>query len=502
LAGAALAAAATVGGSALAGAFAPDDAAQNAIQETIVLVDANGDMAAAGDAAKFDLQRHALEAAPAARDAAFQLAAYGGDGCGGFARLDRDRGVGAALLDVTPTGRRNLGAALDAAVAAFPASEGRKRILAIVGGPNQCLAALCAHADSLKARMPELVVDVIAFGLPDEQARRFDCVAANTGGRFTRADANGLATALALALASPTDVLNGTPPPAALAPTAEPVAEPPPMAKSLSALTGPELFFPRGLRLMASLSDGAAPLPSGVKFELLSRGADGVLRLAARTDRTASPLFAVPAGAYVARITVGALTRTFTVKAPYEGIVNRRVSLDAGQVALSATVAGRVVNRGANFRIERLDAPAEPITIEGRGRVLTTLPAGRYRATAVIDGVAAARTVVAVAPGEIVDAVVAASLGFLRVALSADAEGFRVLRDGEEVARGGADGGLFRLPPGDYRIVADRGGAEAAATVVDSGLVEAALADGASAPMESRRLIAEQPARTAARLNR
>ncbi len=496
--------------------------------ETIVLMDASADMGA-----KFALQRHALAAAPAFGGQRLSFAIYGGEACGGFQAVARDKTMAVVLGDVAPAGRRNLVAALESAAAAFPEDAPRKRILAIVGGPNQCLGAPCAFTSKLKTGTPELAVDVIGFGLTDSAARRLDCIAANTGGRFFRADANGLATALTLALSDPTNVLVSLAPPRVAArasaadeagtsnsgtsnseiPNSETKVDQ--IAQGVEEmtgwpLTGPELSFPRGLRLSAELTAGRGLIESGVRFELLRRQRDGVLQLVARTERTATPLFEVPPGPYVARVSIGEVVRDVRVSVPADGVLNRRVDLSAGRIELAAAVLGQPVNSGASFRVESLDAPADAFELSGRGRMLAIFPAGRYRVTARIDGAHAARQVT-LPPGALASAVVEVPIGYLRVAPLTGGEGFRVLRRGQEVARGGAGGGLFRLPPGAYRIVglANETVDLARAVVQEGRLASAKLRttadDSVIEPIREpdigpildaglRRLVAEQPA--------
>lgn len=453
------------------------------VASTILLIDANGDMGADAGAAKFDLQRQALAAAPLPTEAKITLAAYGGRGCSKFGLVDGEDGVAKALAGVEPAGRRNLVAALNGARDAFPADAERKRVLAIVGGPNQCLAALCAYADRMKAETPELVVDVIGFGLTDEAAVRLDCLAANTGGRFTRADENGLATALTLALGPRSEGLDGVTPPAAPAAAQTPPAPAPETSSADYALTGPEMFFPRGLRLSATLSAVDAPLGVGARYELYRREADGGLSLVARTERTATPLFSVPPGAYLARVTLGAAMRQVDVAVPEVGVANRRVALNAGQVELAAMVSGRPAAHDAGFVIERLDRATPAIQMNRSGQVLATLPEGRYRVTARVGQARQAREI-QVTAGGLGRAVLDVPIGFLRVAAPGRVDGLRIYRDGREVARARAGETLFRLPPGAYQVVgrSEKGPVSAQALIEDGRMALARLVGRPSLP--------------------
>lgn len=510
---------------------APVVAAQ-ALPHTMILLDASADMSrVVSGSPKMELQRHALASLAVN---SLQVAAYGGQRCSGFAMLESDA-VSNSLKTMAPSGRRNLVAALDAVIAAFPEEAPVKRVVAIVGGPNQCLAAICAHAGRLKEQHPEFIVDLIGFGLSDRAAANIDCIAANTGGRFTRAEAATLATTLSLALRMPAASPNGQaafggesrPEPMPLA-SPSPVPPSPRLAEMLDdgvldpaftsvsvdwRMTGPESFVPQGLRLMASLKPDGTRLLSGTRFELLRADKAGVYRLIARTERTGHPLFAVPAGRYLARISRGGAVRDVEVWAPEKGVSTRTISLDAGQLALAALAGGRPASLGAEFHIRRLDGPGPTVTISGRGRALATVPAGRYRVRALIDQASAER-IVEVRPGEIAAAGLNVPIGFVRVALTVTSAGaaadpltppvISIVRNGREIARAVGESPLFRVAPGPYTVIARVGQIEAERDVVaDVGaLVDVALtlnqgpasaADAGKSQHRKRVLIAEQP---------
>lgn len=505
---------------------APDAHQTAAPQSALVLIDANADMANAIDGSvRFDLQHQAINALSLRNT---RIGAYGGGSCKGFTLSDS--GSANSFKGTEPKGRRNLASALDAALAAFPEEAPVKRVVAIVGGPNQCLAALCAHAGRLKEKFPEFIVDLIGFGLSDQTASRIDCISANTGGRFARADAATLSTALALTLRTPTAALTGLAVPESRQQPASddqpltgqpdlPALEAPGTYAAVVApktleggwrMTGPESFVPQGLRLMASLVQGGGPLVDGARFELLRADTHGVYRLIARTERTASPLFAVPAGRYLARVSRGGAVSEAEVWAPESGVVTRRLALDAGQLALAALSGGRAAARGAQFRVERLDGPGPIMTISGRGRALATVPAGRYKIHATIDHANAER-IVEVRPGEIVAAGLDVPLGFVRVALTfASAPGrgsgshapaeISIVRNGREIASAKGESPLFRLAPGPYTVIARSGRVATKSQVVaDAGaLVDVAMTIGQSETAALNKqldpvLIAQQP---------
>lgn len=459
---------------------------------------------AGDDGGGLDAQRHALEAVAAAGPDAAAYAIYGGADCGGYRDIGDAAAVVHALKSTHPAGRRNLAAALDA-IADAPTSDtttAPQKVVVVVGGPNQCLAALCAKASMLKRERPDLTVDLLGLGLSDDAARRLACVAANTGGRLLRVEAGGIATALTQLARQSTDVLAKLP-----APRKRPVVEangassvtPATVAPNPEwAMSGPELSLPRGLRLTAALTETSAVLEGGVRFDVLRRDADGVLRLAARTYRTGAPLFELPPGRYVARVVAGAASRDAAITIPKDGILARRIVLAAGQVEMTAAVSGRpIASAVARFRLQRLDSPAPEVMHEGAGSALLTVPAGRYRAIAEIDGARVQQDIV-VTPGALVAAKLDLAVGFLRVdgAPGAGAP-VRVLRFGREVARSGERRPLFRLPPGAYRVSGPTGTIRA--TVVDGGVTRVDLArpdTPASPPLTARtvarKLVAER----------
>lgn len=465
----------------------------------IVLLDATEGMALGSGESKFELQRHALDAMPAASLANVRFATFGGKPCGGFADIGAAREVDAWAAAAAPAGRRDLAAALEGAAGALPESDGPQRIVAVVGGPNQCLSAVCARVDRLKAARPNLQIDVIGFDLSDTEAERLHCVAANSGGRLLRADRNGLATTLTLASGSAVRSGNASPPPGAgnlLA--AELLDVSAPAASSAYGLTGPELVFPRGVRVLASLTTGGPTIPAGARFELLEHDSNGVLRLVARTKRTSAPLFSPPPGQYVVRIALGHAVAMIDVEAPVFGIQTYRVDLNAGQVEMAATMAGRPISSAANFVIQRMDDhPREIARLTRSGPALATLPAGRYRVTANLDASEMAGEVI-VEPGQFTRLDLEAPVGFLRIDGVGEGDVARVLRLGREVARADSRQQLFRLPTGAYRVevgdirrrvvVAARRVAAIDLSAPDSTQAKTPLAHAASV----RRLVAER----------
>lgn len=463
---------------------------------TMVLLDATAGMTLGENGSRLDVQRHALKAMPSIAAAPVRFGAYGGEACGGFVDMGDARTAAISLNDILPGGRRNLAAALEDAAAKLPATDGPQRIVAIVGGPNQCLSAPCARAERLKAERPNLRIDVVGYDLTDAQAERLHCIAANSGGRLLRAARNELATALTLAAAP---AVRSAPQIGSLdlPPLLE--AVPPTAQAQPYGMTGPEPLFPRGVRLFASLATGGQTLGAGVRFELLKADDNGVLRLVARTSRIATPLFSPSPGRYMARVTVGEASAMTFVDAPEFGIANYRIVLDAGQLVIAATIAGRPVSGGARFFVERIDAPAETLELRRGGKVLTTVPAGRYRVTARLDA-AEASTETDVAAGRMARVDLETALGFLRLEGVPAGVEVRVLRFGREMMLGHASRRLFRLPPGAYRVEA--GGVQRRVTVAARQVAEIVFTEEPAdwSPLaqasSGRRLVAERDAST------
>lgn len=442
--------------------------------ETIVLLDGAGDMAAGAKAEKYRAELGTV-AASALRDRSESTRFIAFAGCDGAAAAPPRPDLKSALQDIGDGGRRNLSAALAGAEAAFPgAAAANRRIVAIVGGPGQCLSALCATAAGLKARAPGTVIDVVAVGMEDQDAERYECVARNTGGNLVRAREGALAATLREILAADSRqvarVEGGEEPAIALPPTRRPI-------EIAYRMSGPEISLPRGLRLTVALSGEHRTLETGARFELWRSVAEGAPELVAGTDRTATPLFAVPPGPYLARIHMDGFVHETSVTVPDVGVVSRKIVLDAGRLALSAKVGGRTVAHGAGFRLERLDAEQPAIELDGRGRVLATAPAGRYRVTAVV-GAGRTSEVIELAAGATDEMTLSIPMGFLRVGADAASGAVSVLQNGVEVARADLGGALFRLPPGEYDIYAANDGAPlvGGARVENGAVVAARLA--------------------------
>ena len=464
--------------------------------QTMVLLDVTAGMTLGRNRSRMEVQRQALKAMPSAASAPVRFAAYGGKACGGFADMGDATAAAVSLNDIAPGGRRNLAAALENAAADLPAAASPQRIVAVVGGPNQCLSALCARAERLKAERPNLRIDLVGFDLTDEQAERLNCITANSGGRLLRAAGNELATALTLAAAP---AVRSAPRIGASAPPTPP--KPLTRAAQTYGMTGPEPIFPRGVRLFASLTPNGPTLEVGGRFELLRADGNDVLRLVARTSRIATPLFAPPPGRYMARVVLGQAAATIFVEAPEVGIANYRLVLDAGQLEIAATISGRPMSGDTRYSIERLDAPGEILALRRSGRVLVTVPAGRYRVTARLDA-AETSTETQVVAGHMARVDLETALGFLRLEGVAAGDEVQILRFGREVMRSNASRRLFRLPPGAYRV--ETAGVQRRVTVAARQVAEIAFAEEPSeqSPLahtaSERRLVAERSVGTPA----
>ena len=101
-----------------------------------------------------------------------------------FGRLDRTR-FAAAVDSITALGTTPLAFSLRAAAADLEGVEGRKTILVVTDGKEECAPAASPTATELMRRGIDLRVDVVGFSLADEDTRRdMEALASATGGRF------------------------------------------------------------------------------------------------------------------------------------------------------------------------------------------------------------------------------------------------------------------------------------------------------------------------------
>lgn len=230
-----------------------------------------------------------------------------------------------------------------------------------------------------------------------------------------------------------------------------------------------------GVRLQAVAAKGEAPLTSELTFEILAVEGDGAYRLVGRSWAP-EPVFNLPAGDYVARVTHGGVVREHRFQAHgagTEGIEQQTIPLNLGYVALSAVATADASPLESNLRytLRRTDGGAPIVRYDSQP--VLTLPAGEYEVS-VESGPARAVSTLDVTAGETVSKAFDLRLGYLRLrpgsgiaapmAVSIEAHEYDASspnRTGAPLAQAESRNGeavLLRLPAGRHVAVAERGG--------------------------------------------
>lgn len=192
------------------------EGASVAVQDALVAIDSSGSMAARlGGQTKMEVAKAAVEAfvqgLPAQTrvglmvfgQAGANTAAAKSASCSAGAQLltgpttDRSQ-ISAALGGLRPVGWTPLAAAIQTASQNLPASGNRPRVLYIVSdGLETCGGDPVAQARAANQGAQQLIVNVVAFGVPTTEQAALQAVAAAGGGSFiAAADAENLRAAL------------------------------------------------------------------------------------------------------------------------------------------------------------------------------------------------------------------------------------------------------------------------------------------------------------------
>ncbi len=416
-------------------------------------------------------------------------------------------------------GRFALDAALRAAAAELDYTEKPAHIVLVAAGGPQGISVACSLSQTLAADARQLRVDVMGLS---PSAIRLRCIAENTGGDYRAADLASIPTLLEAALVQPVG-------PAAIAatetglagaatgiaPTADdtaalssesadrvPIPPKPPDAppqradvdelsrlsddrpaadrltvlawaetktdSEISAAPLPPTGDVTGVQLRAVASPGGAPLTSELSFEVLALEGDGAFRLVGRSWAP-QPVFDLPAGEYVARVTHSGVVREHKFRSSGEGLEQRTLSLDLGYVSLATSAMANMapLESDLTYTLRRIDGGAPLVRYDPQP--LLALPAGEYK-VAVTSGAAQADATIRVVPGETTTKTFDLGLGFLRLSAGVSHIGpvqFRVEQmDGQSEAstilaeaegRSG-EAQLFRLPAGQHIVIAESEG--------------------------------------------
>jgi Ca-activated chloride channel family protein len=286
-----------------------------------------------------------------------------------------DRIIGAAM-SLNPRGKTPLSDAVRQAAEDLKYTEDAATVVLITDGIETCNADPCALATELEQSGVDFTVNVVGFGLSDEDGASVKCLADNTGGTYISADdENGLKDAIDIAV-------NDTPPP--------PEPTPPTPEEPVSDIT----FAPT-----AVLAEGEDPLVDGdgsITWEFSKPNADGTPGEWVRTEYGSAYKGAIEPGDYIV-----------SAKLDYAS-VSMPVTITAGDVARPAfnLNAGHIDIRPIPYEGAEIDTNAAVYTefpdttsTTSYGEVTSYVPAGTTKITVSI-GAAKLEDSVTVAAGE------------------------------------------------------------------------------------------------------
>jgi len=290
-----------------------------------------------------------------------------------FSKLDRDllaKRVGA----LSPRGKTPLALALERAAASLPADRSSGRILLLTDGADNCRRDACATAAEIAKLSPSRRIDVIAFGVKDNDMPRVSCIAKNSGGALrTARTAAELATAF-------DDLLLGSGSGTGDAPAIVSEVEDAKVA----------LVEPSSLSVVARLSANSPELASGVFWRVRSVGeGEGELYAA---DQPPDRL-ALPAGTYRVEAQIDRVLASQSVEVAASGPTRVDMVLGAASLRLRASrpvlggeAAGAASPADFFYTVYAAsagkDEPATTIAMSRDAEPVFVLPAGTYRVLA------------------------------------------------------------------------------------------------------------------------
>lgn len=362
--------------------------------------------------------------------------------------------ISAAADSMKFLGKTPLTAAVKQAAEALKYTEDKATVVLITDGIETCGGDPCALGKELKAKGIDFTVDVVGFGLSEDEGRQVACLAENTGGKYIQAsDANALRDALLKTVAAP----------ASAAPAPQPAPEPAPAAPTpapaVQATADPansEFNFLPSVVMV----EGGQPITDGNAWEVYKANPDGSRGESVTTEY----------GNYRAKLEPGDY---IVLARDDEARLEQKVRIEAGQIQKPVFVlnAGTLsihprTSQGADISSEaRLDFtyPGGSTTHYGDTRII--VPAGEQKVDVHIGSGTASETIQLKA-GQKVDKDVIVGVG--RVALGvyyaaggekADSSGIGVevvqaakKTDGarESIEHSYGPDPKFWLPAGDY----------------------------------------------------
>ncbi len=297
-----------------------------------------------------------------------------------------DRIIGAAM-SLNPRGKTPLSAAVRQAAEELKYTEDAATVVLITDGIETCEADPCALASELEAAGIDFTVNVVGFGLSDEEGAAVKCLADNTGGTYISADdESGLKDAIDVAV-------NDTPPPQPEEPVEEPAVE--------------YNFAP-----VAYLSEGDDPLVNdGIVWEFAKPNADGTPGEWVRTEYGTAFKGDVEPGDYVVTAKLDYATVTVPVTVTAGEVARPEFMLNAGHITIRPIPSeGAEPDSNAAVFLEFPDANSTTFY----GELKTYVPAGETKITVTI-GAAELKDAVSVAAGERVTKDIIVGVGHVTV---------------------------------------------------------------------------------------
>jgi len=300
--------------------------AASAAERAIIVLDGSGSMWAQIDGtARIEIARDTLNEVLGGLPADLELGlmTYGAREKGNCADIQVlvPPGVGtaaaisAAAAKINPKGKTPLSDAVRLAADALQYTEERATVILITDGLETCNADPCALGAELESRGIDFTVDVLGFGLSDEDGQKVACLAENTGGKYLSAsDGDSLVAALTETVAE------------AAAPEPPPPPPPPEPAK-------PEFNLVPTL----SLAEGAPDYENDqVLFEILVRNEDGSPGKSLAAGYGTDFRRYVPPGAYVVRAKLGEARQAQTIDIAEGEVAAPHFVMNAGFIDLTA----------------------------------------------------------------------------------------------------------------------------------------------------------------------
>lgn len=368
---------------------------------------------------------------------------------------------------VKPAGSAVIAGSLKAAGELFN-NSGSRSIILISDSTDDCKADPCAIAESLKQENQSLIAHVIAFSEKDpETLQPLSCISEKTGGLFqTASNAAELNEALRKAFKV---TLTPLPPPQSPPPSGPPGEEAPEFVSN----------DPGTIVLSAILSEGTAPLTSGITWRIYSIEiqADGSYKLLHKL-KDARTAITLPPGEYLVNAAYGQanVTKRVTVwpAKRSEDVFN----LQAGGLRLYATLAKEplLADNALSFNVfsEESDqfGNRRRVIANAKSGVVLRLNGGTYRVVSKYgDANSIMEVDVNVEPGKLTEATIDHQAGKVTFRL-VERQGGEALADtiwkiysseGELVRKSGGAFPTHVLAAGDYNVRVEHGGQEFAA---------------------------------------